>query len=134
MSGCSQLLLTDVFYKYWILIFHERIGDHNCCCNFGMCQGCSRQPQVSDWWWNICLMQSNSNSSLKMIGINYLYCNTESDNITDLLVDLCSHNNNIVSLCFKFLVYNNILLVKSLQNKYHCLSTLGLWSWLWNLS
>ena len=50
------------------------------------------------------------NPSLKKIGINYLY--TESDNITDLLVDLCSHYNDIVSLCFRFLVYSNILLLK----------------------
>ena len=50
------------------------------------------------------------NSSLKMIGINYLY--TESDNITDLLVDLCSHYNDIVSLYFRFLVCNDILLAK----------------------
>ena len=65
------------------------------------------------------------NSSLKMIGINYLY--TESDTITDLLVDLCSHYNDILSLYFRFLVYNNILLVKSVQNKNYCLPTLGLW-------
>ena len=38
------------------------------------------------------------NSSLKKIGIN-----TESDNITNLLVDLCSHYNDIVSLRFRLL-------------------------------
>ena len=63
------------------------------------------------------------NISLKMISINYFY--TESDNITDLLVDLCSHYNDIVSLCFRFLVYNNFLLAKVYGIS---LLTLGLWS------
>ena len=49
-------------------------------------------------------------ASLKMIGINYLY--TESDNITDLLVDLCLHYDDIVSLHFEFLVCNNICWLK----------------------